>query len=364
MTQTESTQPERPIVQERPWLLLAVVFLGFVGLALLAMLLPHDRYVRYQQLSETLHFRSIWAYERIAYDETPIDVAVIGNSRLQSAVSAPAVAERLTEQLGRPVRVANLSLPQEGRNAHYSVARELFAHRDDVDLVILSAIEAMPRDGHPAFRNIADAGDVLAAPVLINREYGDDLAFIPFRQMSLFVQSLVPGAFGLSSFDEESYYGTDYDTTVSYQSPTGGFIDKDSVYSAELLRPFAEERVRSITPPVLPERLADREFAVEHHYTRAIADLAEANGAQVMFLYMPIFENPDPLREEEFYAEIGTVLTVDCIAADAGLYSDYGHLNSAGARQLSLMLGDTLARLMAAGENRDSAEEREKVSLC
>ena len=164
--------------------MLGIVLLAFVGLALLTMLLPHDRYARYQQLSDSLHFRSIWAYERIVFDDTPIDIAIIGNSRLQSAVSAPVLSERLSEQLGRPVRAVNLSLPQEGRNAHYSVARLLFEHHPDVELVVLSAIEAMPREGHPAFRNIADAGDVLAAPVLINRSFGDDLAFIPFRQMS------------------------------------------------------------------------------------------------------------------------------------------------------------------------------------
>ena len=220
MTQPDPSFPDEATPVERPWAMLAVVLAGFVGLAFLTTLLPHDRYARYQQLSETLHFRSIWAYERIAFDDTPINVAVIGNSRLQSAVSAPVLSQQLSERLGRSVHVANLSLPQEGRNAHYSVARELFEHQSGVDLIILSAIEAMPRDGHPAFRNIADASDVLTAPAFINRDYGEDLSFIPFRQMSLFIQSLAPGAFGIRSFDENAYFGNDYDTTLSYQSPT------------------------------------------------------------------------------------------------------------------------------------------------
>ncbi|MEM9311375.1 MAG: hypothetical protein AAGA34_07995, partial [Pseudomonadota bacterium] len=67
--------------------------LGVVGLTLLAALglslfLPHDRYTRYQQLGDTLHFRSIWAYERIVYDPAPIDIAILGNSRLRAGVSA------------------------------------------------------------------------------------------------------------------------------------------------------------------------------------------------------------------------------------------------------------------------------------
>lgn len=346
--------------KERPWLLLAAVLAGFFALGGLTMLLPHDPYARYQQLDGTLHFRSVWSYERVAFDETPIDIAIIGNSRLQSAVAAPVVQEELSKQLGREVRVANLSLPQEGRNAHYAMARQLFEHHPEVELVILSAIEAMPRDGHPAFRNIADPGDVIGAPALINRDYGEDLAFIPFRQMSLALQSWFPELFGIRSFDEASYWGSDYDTTLSYESPTGGSIDKDSIYSAELLRPYAEERIRSITPPVLPAGFADQEFAIERYYTQAIADLAHDNGAQVAFLYMPVFEHPVPLREGEFYRNLGRVLTADCIAADASKYSDYGHLNTPGAHKVSRMLGDTLARI-----GWDSAQAGEdEVSLC
>jgi hypothetical protein len=329
----------------RPWLLLALVAASFFGLSLATLALPHDPLVRYQQLAPTLHFRSIWSYERVALDDTPIDIAVIGNSRLQSAISAPVLQARLSERLGRPVRVANLSLPQEGRNAHYAMAKQLFVHHPEVKLVLLSAIEDMPREGHPAFRNIADAGDVVAAPVLINRSYLEDLAFVPYRQMSLFVQTLMPETFGVGAYDGAKYVGPDYDTTLSYVSPTRGFIDKDVVIPAEVLRPPAQERARSITPAVLPKSLAAQEYAIEYHYTRAIADLAKANGSAVGFIYLPIFEFPEPLRQEPFYRSIGPVITADCIAPRSELYSDYGHLNRTGAHEVSRMLGDTLARL-------------------
>ena len=240
------------------------------------------------------------------------------------------------------------------------MARQLFEHHPEVKLVILSAIEAMPREGHPAFRNIAEADDVLSAPVLINREYAEDVAFVPFRQMSLMVQTWFPKAFGIHAFDKARYWGTDYDTTLSYVSPTGGPIDKDSIHPAELLRPSAQERVRSITPPVLPAGFADQEFAVERHYTQAIADLARANGAEVAFLYMPVFEHPLPLREGDYYRDLGRVFTVDCIAGDASKFSDYGHLNTPGAHQVSRMLADALARL-GWGKGRSGDAE---VSLC
>ena len=360
------TTPEEPLAEApapRPWLLLAAVVLSFFGLSAATLALPHDPLVRYQQLAPTLHFRSIWSYERVALDDTPIDIAIIGNSRLQSAIAAPVLQARLSERLGRPVRVANLSLPQEGRNAHYAMAKQLFAHHPEVKLVLLSAIEDMPREGHPAFRNIADAGDVVAAPVLINRTYLDDLAFIPFRQMSLFVQSLMPETFGVGEHDGADYIGPDYDTTLSYVSPTRGFIDKDVVIPAEVLRPPAQERARSITPAVLPAALAAQEYPIEYHYTRAIADMARANGSAVGFIYLPIFEFPEPLRQGEFYRAIGPVITADCIAPRSELYSDYGHLTRAGAHRVSRMLGDTLARLGWLDEGRAGGQSG-STSLC
>jgi hypothetical protein len=361
---TTSEVHESEAAATRPWLLLAVVVLSFFGLSLATLALPHDPLVRYQQLAPTLHFRSIWSYERVALDDTPIDIAIIGNSRLQSAISAPVLQMRLAERLGRPVRVANLSLPQEGRNAHYAMAKQLFAHHPEVKLVLLSAIEDMPREGHPAFRNIAEESDVLAAPVLINRSYLEDLAFVPYRQMSLFVQTLMPQTFGVGEHDGAEYIGPDYDTTLSYVSPTRGFIDKEVVIPAEQLRPPAQERARSITPAVLPAAYAAQEYAIEHHYTRAIADLAKANGSAVGFVYLPIFEFPEPLRQGEFYRAIGLVLSADCIAPQSELFSDYGHLNRTGAHQVSRMLGDTLARLGWLSEAKGAAVTKVEASLC
>lgn len=348
----------------RPWLLLAVVVLSIFGLSLATFALPHDPLVRYQQLAPTLHFRSIWSYKRVALDKTPIDIAIIGNSRLQSAISAPVLQARLSQRLGRPVRVANLSLPQEGRNAHYAMAKLLFTHHPEVRLVLVSAIEDMPRQGHPAFRNIADAGDVLAAPVLINRNYIEDLAFIPYRQMSLFVQSALPQTFGVGRYDGAAYAGPDYDTTTSYVSPSRGFINKDVVIPAEELRPPARERARSITPAVLPAALAEWEYPIEYHYTRAIADMARANGTAIGVLYLPIFEFPEPLRQGSFYLALGPVLTAECLAPRSEIYSDYGHLNAAGAREVSGMLGEKLAKLGWLDHKRGAPLPKVEASLC
>lgn len=362
---TTAAQPEQAEGAIRsPWLLLALVVLSVFGFSAATLLLPHDPYVRYQQLAPTLHFRTVWTYERLAFDKTPIDIAIIGNSRLQSGIAAPVVQARLREMLGRDVHVANLAMPQEGRNAHEVIAEQLFRHHPEVKLVLLSAIEAMPRESHPAFRNIAEAPAIVAAPVLINRSYLDDLAFVPFRQMSLFVQTRFPAAFGIHPFSPKTYYGTDFDTTRSFTSPTAGFVDRERTNTAAALRPRAQERVRSITPPQLPAALSWAEFPVEQHYTSAIVARAKANGTAVGFIYLPIFENPEPLRQEAFYRGFGPIFTAGCVAAHAEMYSDYGHLNRPAAHKVSAMLADALLRAGWKPSEKAAMLKHDVVPLC
>jgi len=125
MTAEINTFQEQFISRRRAVLLLALLAICFLSWCVITYLLPHDRYVRYQQLTGSDLFRTRWVYERIHYDKTPIDVAIIGSSRLETSVSAPVLEKELSEKFGRPIHVANLAIPEEGRNLHYIVAREL-----------------------------------------------------------------------------------------------------------------------------------------------------------------------------------------------------------------------------------------------
>src|ERR1700721_2540665 len=91
--------------------LLSLFAMSFVPWLIVSFLLPHDRYIRYQQLTESDLFRTRWVYERIHYDKTPIDVAIIGSSRLETSLSAPILEKELSEKLGRPIHVPTLAIP-------------------------------------------------------------------------------------------------------------------------------------------------------------------------------------------------------------------------------------------------------------
>lgn len=350
MTDETDTSRSR---ETSPTVLVAVLLVTFLALCGATFLLPHDSYIRYQQLAGTMHNRTIWSYERLHFDDTPIDIAVIGNSRVKSAVGAPILGQELEQRLGRPVNVVNLSLPQEGRNAQYIVARELLKTHPETRLVILSAIEQMPRDGHPAFRNLADASDALSAPLLVNADYVNDLAFQPFRQMSLFVQSAFPEAFDVKAqFDASDYEGSSIITRGSGMPGSEEDGGEREQMDEEGLSLAARNRVRGISPPVMPASMANREFAMERAYTDSIAALAAETDTRLSFLYMPIYENHEPLRQQAYYKGLGEVIHADFIADRYELFLDYGHINAEGTDVLMPWLADEIVeRQLLRGES-------------
>lgn len=332
--------------------MLATVAALFAGV----LALPHDPYIRFQQLAKTIQFRSQWIYERVELDTTPIDVAVIGNSRLGAGVSGPQVQAALRRVTRTDLHVANLTMPQEGRNVHYAIVKRLLEKRPEVKLIVLSVIEQMPREGHPAFRDLADARDVLGAPMLLNRDYANDVGVLPFRQISLFVQSLFPRAFGdATALDRSRYAGADHDSTQTFRLPDGRVVDRDSIQVEGELAAAAARRVRQITRPVLPAAGADYEFAVERAYARRIADLARTRGVSILFLYLPIYEDHEPVSDRAFYDRIGPTVSPTFVTDDYRLYSDYGHLNVHGAGLVAPWLADRIADLARQGRIRPLA---------
>ena len=94
-----------------------------------AVALPHNPYLRYQAMTGTIFERARWIYERIHFDDTPIDIAFIGSSRTARAVISPDIEARLAAQ-GLPRHVVNFSMPASGMDMRLTLARELLENRD------------------------------------------------------------------------------------------------------------------------------------------------------------------------------------------------------------------------------------------
>ncbi|RZF64130.1 hypothetical protein EWE75_12325 [Sphingomonas populi] len=326
--------------------LLALFVVAFLVCCVGVTLLPHDRYIRYQQFDGTIMRPLGWIYERLHYDRTPIDIAIIGASRTQAGISGPRMQAILSEKLGRPVHVANLSMPQDGRNLHYELTKELLATHPEVKLILYSLIEHASRTGHPAFRNVADTRDVLTSPVVINPKYFDNLAFQPYRQLSLFLQTQMPGLFGVHlAFDPALYLGTNRDTTLSEWSIHGKWIDRDAIHTDAELAAAAKGKVAKRNPIFLPPRFRDYEYAVERRYTRAAVSLAQAHHVQTGFIYLPIYKHDQPIADIAFYRARGFIMSAGVLASDPRNYTDYAHLNRVGSTKVTRWLADWLSTL-------------------
>ncbi len=339
----------RPNWATRLAAILGVALLAAVG----AAALPDNPYQRWQLIENTLYANATWSYERIHFDPRPIDVAILGASRSQMGLSAPAVAARLAA-LGTPATVANLSVIEDGRNLEWAIADELFkAKRPRV--VVLLVNETVHPWGHPGFKYVAPAAAVAAPRALLLHNAKDDLPYLPYRQLMLAGAAIAPDWFGLrATFDAERYAAKPDDYSVSRVLADGKWIDMDrDVPAADLAaeaRAFAETRAASQLPASV-ERVTDVD---DHVYVDAIARLAATHGARLTFVFLPTFDGATTIEDRAFYAARGEIADDGDLAGDPHLFQSFSHLNRRGA----LVASDRLARAVATSLRGDAPPAR------
>jgi hypothetical protein len=319
--------------------LIALLGLGFAAWCVLTTLLPYDRYIQYQQLTDGDLFRSLWVYERIHYDKTPIDVAIIGTSRVEAAISPVILEQKLTAKLGRPI---NLAIPDEGRNLHYLFARELLENHPETRMILLSVNEQADVT-HPGFRYLGSAEDLLRAPLFLNHYYFLDAAILPYRQMSYFVQSQFPGWFGVSHTLRSDYLGATFDPTFSFTLPSGRVVDRYMVGDPAKLEALSKERTQMLGGTWHPaSRWHQLNNPIEPEYTKRLAKLAAEHCAEVVFVHLPYYKIPEHIYDEGFYQRLGPLLDARELSTDPHLYADLEHYNRYGTEQVAKWLGDAL----------------------
>ena len=310
---------------------LAVAFL----LSAAVCFLPENDYQRWRLQGATQ-----WIYERIHFDPKPIDIAILGPSRAQLGFSAAAIEEQLAKH-GKHANVVNFALPGAGRDIQWAILNELFKAKSPKVIVLEVEEEPYPF-GHFFFKFVAPAEAIAFPPTPFLHNYLYNLAYLPVRKLMLFGANLFPDLYGIpKQFDPQHYAQTRTDYTTSFIGD-GKLVDmEDPVPRATLL---AEPR--EPVPRTLVARLLTRLSGGEDHlFTEKIARDAKAHGAQVVFVYLPMFEGPRTISDEDFLKQFGRVLNYGDLAPHDELFENWSHLNHAGAMTASARLADVLAGL-------------------
>ena len=335
---TDRRVSRRPDWTMRLGLMLGVALLAAVA----ACLLPDDPYMRFATLDATIQNRIRWIYERVHFDPTPIDIAVIGPSRSGAAVSSPRLEADL-RAAGHDWHTVNFSLPENGRDLALVVTEELLATKHP-RLIVIGVIEKPSRFGHPAFKYVAPRADVVDPAYFGNLNYLANLIYLPYRQLRLAAARVVPGHFGLPArFDPARYAGPNDDTTITYRAGDDTLVERNRVVAPVELTAGVVRYERGVRPPLLGSRGADVEFGDERTYVRRIAALARAHGVPVVFLFLPYYTGPAAVQERALYEQYGAVIDASFVARRSEWFSDVAHLNHVGAQVLTDWLAPQLA---------------------
>ena len=330
-----------------PGKLLAIAGATLCLLVIVTLALPQDRYVRFNRITDASIVKLSWVYERTTFDKTPVDVVFVGSSHTDLGVDSARV-EKVAATANAPMHVVNFAVQHLGRNMQWFLAREAFARRTPRLLVVeLQASES--RSLHPAFYEIAETQDLLDAPLVINPTYFSDLGRLPARQVGLFAQSLLPRFFGIQrAFDPATYRGVHWDDTYAEfgrrrAPPADAVLRVTSPDAAEMKRQRdawqrKEEKIH------LPLSLQKYETRANQWYVEEMIALARSAGAEVRFLYLPSYGDPDEPPEAATYARLAQIwVPPQTVLAPREYWFDVNHLNNRGAQVLAQWLGAKIA---------------------
>ncbi len=334
--------------QLRAWRFLTVtglLTLAFIGIA---CLLPDDRYVRFNSLHDPAVVKAGWIYERIHYDPTPIDVVFIGTSHTVFGVDSKQTEQDYHDATGQELHVVNFALQHLGRNVHFLLAREAIENRQ-VKLLVIEVLENESRSLHPAFSALANPSDFLSAPLIVNPSYLADLSRLPFRQVSLFLSTLLPEAFGAQrNFVPALYRGAHWDDTYAETgsprypiSPVHPRVGHHTPAEMALQRQHYEQLLADSTFLSNPfPRLMRR---ANLFYVKEIAELARKRRVALRFLYLPSYGDPPTPVYVDTYRQFGPIWYPAEVLRDPSRWLDVNHLNHDGATALAEWLAARLS---------------------
>jgi hypothetical protein len=304
---------------------------------------------------------SDWHTNQVLKETRPLDILVLGNSRMLTAIDHSALREDVHSPEG-PLRSETIAARFNGYDLTYTFLKDFFTHRH-ARLIVINYPDIPQIDNHPGQKYIRrlgqpDPGLDIKSPGLAITDYAEMALIGPrlalasiFRPGSLTRQ----GYRTMEDFPDFEKTRGSYTPDEGYQenkaSPRAAFAHYDSPdkpQPAIIIRPGAP-----LPPGVV---LTNRAFTtIELAYLPAIKTLCEENDAMLAFMMLPLATSQEPI---EISSQV-LALRVPIIAASPASmfgnisserikenYFDPLHLNSNGARRSSQVFGPTLQTLL------------------
>ena len=281
-----------------------------------------------------------WSYERINFDDRPVDVAIVGPSRPCSA-SARNESNRQLAARGHP---ANGAISPSRRRAQRPMGGARRAFRNEVSQNRRVAVDGtLFFYGHPAFKLVAAAATSRSRPRRCCTTISTISPILPSRQVKLLAAGLFPGLFGLrKEFDPAIYATTRSEFTSGLLHLDNKAVDMDRRLSAETLREQAPKT--SAASPLTGQLLKRCCSNDDHTYIKAIAEEARAHGVRLIFVFLPTFER-DVFEDRDFLSQYGQIVDDSDMSKNPDYYENWSHFGHSGSMEASDRIASAIANM-------------------
>lgn len=284
-------------------------------------LMPYSKEFAYHYIENDCYNHGAWLFDRITKNQVPVDVAFIGSSHTIHAFQE----KKMEESLGQNYHLANFGYCRYGRNLQYTVLKLLLEYKSP-KLIVLEVSEDEEKNSHDIFPFLAETGDLLFTPTLINRDYFSDLyhgasaRLESFKATYIFDQKVPAPDNGLYGYGESQRTATKDEMN-----------DNQKAWKRRLER-------KSFKP------VTDVQLRYPLAYLKKMVELIKEKNSSLVFVYLP--ESGSKLRSPklvEYYQRIAPLLIPpQSIFDDSTNWMDASHLNDKGSEMLSEWMASKL----------------------
>ncbi|HBL77761.1 MAG: hypothetical protein A2W90_02365 [Bacteroidetes bacterium GWF2_42_66] len=284
-----------------------------LAIVVLSFFIPLPRIFNYHFIKDDCYNHGAWIYDRIARNNTPVDIAIIGSSHAIHAFNEPVIEKELDG-----INVANFGYCRMGRNLQYVLLKDILKYKNP-KMVIIEISEEETKNSHDIFPYLAENKDLFFSKSAVNRDYFSDLYYGFITRLEAVKQIYI--------------FRNDY---PEVDLSNYGYGSSDRVATANEINDNIENWNRRLKRRT-NQTLKNIQLKYPKAYLKAMIRLLEEKNIQFCFVYLSEYGSKlDQPIDMEYYSKTGSVLIPPkSLLANPELWMDDSHLNDRGAEIIS-----------------------------